>query len=72
MSEPLLISRREAARMLSISVRTLDYMIAAKEIPARRIHRRTLISVAALQQFARRGQSLNRAGQPDTSAEKIK
>jgi len=53
MSEQLLISRREAAKMLSISLRTLDYMIASKEIPVRRIHRRTLISVAALRQFAR-------------------
>jgi excisionase family DNA binding protein len=53
MSDQILISRREAAKMLSISLRTMDYLISAKEIPVRRIHRRTLIPVAALRQFAR-------------------
>jgi excisionase family DNA binding protein len=62
MNDQLLISRREAAKMLSISLRTLDYMISTKEIPVRRIRRRTLISVAALRQFARHDH-LNRPGE---------
>jgi len=54
MSEQILVSRKEAARALSISLRTLDSRIAMKEIECRRIGRRTLIPVAALLKFASR------------------
>ena len=40
--------------MLAISLRTLDYLIVAKEIPVRRIGRRVVISRWALEEFARR------------------
>ena len=53
MNEPILISRREASKLLGISLRTLDYLIAGKEISCRRIGRRTLLSVASLRAFAR-------------------
>jgi Helix-turn-helix domain len=39
----LLYDRKEAARQLSISVRSLDYLIAGKKIAIRRIGSRILI-----------------------------
>ncbi len=54
MAEPILVSKREAAKALSISPRTLDYLIASKEISVRRIGRRCLIPRRALEEFARR------------------
>lgn len=52
MSDPILLSKREAARSLSISVRTLDGLIGSNEIPVRRIGRRVLIARRYLEQFA--------------------
>jgi excisionase family DNA binding protein len=49
----LLVGRHEAARMLSISLRSLDYLIANKELHTRRIGTRVLISVVELQRYAR-------------------
>jgi len=51
---PLLVSKRDAAALLSLCVRTVDNLIATKKLPARRIGRRVLIPYAALVQFARR------------------
>ncbi len=51
---PLLVSKREAASLLGICARTVENLIARKELPCRRIGRRTLIPFAALQQFAKR------------------
>jgi hypothetical protein len=39
----LLYDRKEAARQLSISIRSLDYMIAGRKIDTRRIGSRILI-----------------------------
>jgi hypothetical protein len=44
----LLYDRKEAARQLSISVRGLDYIIAAKGLDTRRIGRKVLITHASL------------------------
>jgi excisionase family DNA binding protein len=49
----LLVSREEAAEMLSISIRGLDYLIATKRISARRIGTRVLIPIEAVRRFAR-------------------
>ncbi len=49
----LLVGRHEAARMLSISERALDYLIANKQLSARRIGSRVLLSVSDLQRYAR-------------------
>lgn len=49
----LLVGRYEAARMLSISQRSLDYLIANKQIATRRIGTRVLIAVTDLQRYAR-------------------
>jgi excisionase family DNA binding protein len=50
----LLFSKKEAAQMLSISLRKLENLIASKELAVRRIGRRTLIPARDLEQFARR------------------
>jgi excisionase family DNA binding protein len=49
----LLVGRREAARMLSISQRSLDYLIADKQLTTRRIGTRVLIALTDLQRYAR-------------------
>lgn len=52
MNEPMLLSKRTAARSLSISVRTLDKLLASQTIPALRIGRRVLIALRHLEEFA--------------------
>jgi excisionase family DNA binding protein len=52
--ESILLSKREAARSLSISVHTLDKLIAEEKVPVRRIGRRVLIARQYLEQFALR------------------
>jgi excisionase family DNA binding protein len=49
----LLVSREEAAQLLSISQRGLDYLIANRRLPTRRIGGRVLIPVADLRRYAR-------------------
>lgn len=49
----LLVSRDEAAQMLSISQRALDYLIANRRLPTKRIGGRVLIPVADLRKYAR-------------------
>ncbi len=51
--DKLLVGREEAAQMLSISQRALDYLIASKRLPTRRIGGRVLIPVADLRKYAR-------------------
>lgn len=48
----MLYSRREAAEMLSISVRTLDYLISQRQIETRHIGRKLLIPHDSLRRFA--------------------
>ncbi len=52
-TEAILVSIRDAARMLSVSSRTIQNLLAAKRLPARKIGRRTLIPHSALEQLAR-------------------
>jgi excisionase family DNA binding protein len=54
MSEQLLVSKRDAAKMLSVSTRTIDNLIRAKRLPIRKIGRRSLVPRTALEQLARR------------------
>jgi excisionase family DNA binding protein len=49
----ILASREEAAQMLSISQRALDYLIAARRLPTRRIGGRVLVPVSELRKYAR-------------------
>jgi excisionase family DNA binding protein len=50
----LAVSIREAAAMLSISARSVQNYIREKRLPARKIGRRTVILVSALEAFLRR------------------
>ena len=52
MEARFLYDRKEAARQLSISVRTLDYIIAAKDLDTRRIGRKVLVTRASLMRYA--------------------
>jgi excisionase family DNA binding protein len=51
--EKLLIGRQEAAAILSISQRALDYLVANKQLQVRRIGSRVLIPRSELLRFAR-------------------
>ena|ERR1700722_8826586 len=53
LEDKLLVSREEAAQLLSISQRGLDYLLASKRLPTRRIGGRVLIPVADLRKYAR-------------------
>jgi excisionase family DNA binding protein len=57
LARPLLVifqnSRREAAQLLSISVRGIDYLVATKGLPCRKIGSRVLIPVVDLRKYAR-------------------
>lgn len=49
----LLHTKAEAAQMLAVSLRTIDNLIAFKQLPVRRIGRRVLVSRATLLNFAK-------------------
>ena len=51
--DKLLVCREEAAEILSISVRSVDYLLANRQLTSRRIGTRNLIPVADLKRFAR-------------------
>lgn len=48
----LLYDRKEAARQLSISVRSLDYFLAQRKFETRRIGKKVLITHSSLVRFA--------------------
>jgi excisionase family DNA binding protein len=58
----LLVCKREAAALLSISPRALDYLLANKQITTRRIGSRVLIPMAELQKFSRADHPARLAG----------
>lgn len=49
----LLVGREEAAVRLSLSVRSVDYLLADRQLKFRRIGGRVLIPIAELERFAR-------------------
>ena len=51
--DTLLLSKHEAARLLGLSIRSLEHLISRKEIPTRRIGRCVLITRSAVESFAR-------------------
>jgi excisionase family DNA binding protein len=59
LASKLQFSREEAAQMLSISERTLDRLIAEKELLVRRIGRRVLVPKDALMSFIRRDHKMD-------------
>jgi excisionase family DNA binding protein len=52
-SAKILVGREEAAQLLSISVRGIDYLLATRRLPLRKIGGRVLIPVAELRKYAR-------------------
>jgi excisionase family DNA binding protein len=50
----LMLSRRETAATLSVSLRMIDNLIGRKELVARRVGRRVLVPLQSLEQFVRR------------------
>jgi excisionase family DNA binding protein len=59
-TDALALDVREAARRLSISPRTLAVLIAKGEIQSRKVGRRRIIPVAALEKFLAREHSTRR------------
>ena len=51
--ESVAVSNVELAQMLGVSVRTVDRLIALKELPVRRLGRRVLIARNCLQNLLR-------------------
>ena len=50
----LQLSQKEAARILGVSLRTLQNLVAGKNLPVRHIGRRVLVHRKDLEAFARR------------------
>jgi excisionase family DNA binding protein len=69
MHELILVGKREAARLLSVSLRTIDNLLARHELPYRRIGRRVLISSKALEQFVRRDHPTTKQHEPAPTAQ---
>jgi excisionase family DNA binding protein len=65
----LLLSKREAAAMLGLCVRTVEKLISLKELPSRRIGRRCLIEKSALERFARRDHPTQQDRKNDIAAD---
>jgi excisionase family DNA binding protein len=51
--DKLLVSQDEAAQLLSISRRSIEYLVATKKLSTRRIGTRALIPIEDLRRFAR-------------------
>jgi len=53
-TSPIAITKQEAAQMLGVSLRTIDRLIALKELQVRRLGRRVLIPRTALESLMHR------------------
>jgi hypothetical protein len=79
--EKLLYSRRNAAEALSLSVRSIDYLITTRRLPMRRVGGKIMIPASAIRRFADsdhperlrgNGQSLStRSSQDDAARNQI-
>lgn len=65
----LAVTIREAATMLSISPRSVQNYIREKKLPARKIGRRTVILVSALEIFLRRDHESPAVGSAKSEAQ---
>ncbi|MGH9472044.1 MAG: helix-turn-helix domain-containing protein [Terriglobales bacterium] len=50
---PLLVTKQQAAQMLAVSVRTVEKLLAQKQLAYRKLGKRTLIPYSAVAQLAR-------------------
>ena len=60
--DKLLVSRGEVAHLLSISERSVDYLVATKRLSARRIGTRVLIPMEEVRRFSRSDHPESMAG----------
>ena len=51
--EKLLYSRRDTAQALSLSIRSIDYLITSGRLPTRRVGGKILIPASAVRRFAK-------------------
>ena len=51
--DKLLVSQEEAAQLLSISKRSVEYLVAQRQLSTRRIGTRALIPIEEVRKFAR-------------------
>jgi Helix-turn-helix domain len=49
----ILVCREEVAEIVSLRIRSIDYLLASKQLPSLKIGTRTMIPVSELQRFAR-------------------
>ena len=54
MNSPVFLSKKSISQLLGVSLRTIENLIAAGELPVRRVGRRVLIPRQALEEFTRR------------------
>jgi len=52
--EPLLVSRKQAAVLLGVCLRTVGNLLRSKALTTRRIGTRTLVTMASLKKFIQR------------------
>jgi len=52
-SQPLAVTKRRAAAELSVCVRTVDHLLATKQLSCRRVGRKVLIPFSSLVSFLR-------------------
>jgi excisionase family DNA binding protein len=69
LNDQILLSKREAARLLSLSVRTVDNLIAQNRLLVRRVGRRVLIPRRGLEEFARHDHPTQ--GEPESPSHEI-
>jgi excisionase family DNA binding protein len=69
MTDKLLVSRREAAAQLSISLRTLDKLVAEKALTTRKVRARVLFEARELERFCRRDHPTHAHPEPQTVAQ---
>jgi excisionase family DNA binding protein len=50
--EPLLVTKKTAAKLLAVSESTIDNMIRSRELPARQIRKRVLVELAVVRALA--------------------
>ena len=71
--EKLLYSRRDTAEALSLSIRSIDYLITTGRLTARRVGGKILIPASAVRRFAREDHPDSvRSGMPVLSPGQIK
>ena len=59
--DPLAVSQSQGAFLAGLSLRTFQKLLQTKQIPSRKVGRRTLVEVEAIKDFLRRGSEADSA-----------